>query len=42
MQRAFNAGRIRPTEGRYAENTTPTTMEEFAGTVFVNAYRTAA
>ena len=42
MQRAFNAGRIRPTEGRYAENTTPTTMEEFAGTVFANAYRTAA
>jgi uncharacterized protein YbjT (DUF2867 family) len=42
MQRAFNAGRIRPTEGRYAENTTPTTMEDFAGTVFANAYQTAA
>lgn len=42
MQRAFNAGRIRPTEGRYEGNTTPTTMEEFAGTVFANAYRTAA
>jgi uncharacterized protein YbjT (DUF2867 family) len=42
MQRAFNAGRIRPTQERNAENTTPTTMEEFAGTVFINAYRTAA
>ena len=42
MQRAFNAGRIRPTQGRYEENTTPTTMEEFAGNVFANAYRSAA
>ncbi len=42
MQRAFNAGKIRPTQERNAENTTPTTMEEFAGTVFANAYRTAA
>lgn len=42
MQRAFNAGRIRPTQGRNAENTTPTILEEFAGTVFANAYRTAA
>jgi len=42
MQRAFNAGKIRPTQVRNAENTTPTTMEVFAGTVFANAYRTAA
>jgi hypothetical protein len=42
MQRAFNAGKIRPTKGRNSENTTPTTMEEFAGTIFANAYRTAA
>jgi hypothetical protein len=42
MQRAFNAGRIRPTRERNAESTTPTTMGEFAGTVFADAYRTAA
>ena len=42
MERAFNAGSIRPTQGRNAENTTPTTLAEFASTVFANAYRAAA
>jgi len=42
MQRGFNAGTIRPTQERNAENTTPTTLEEFAKTVFANAYRAAA
>lgn len=42
MERAFNAGSIRPTQARDAESTTPTTLEEFAGTVFANAYRAAA
>ncbi len=42
MDRAFNEGRIRPTEARSIENSTPTTLEEFAKTVFVRAYKTAA
>jgi uncharacterized protein YbjT (DUF2867 family) len=42
MQRGFNAGRIRPTRERDAENTTPTTMEEFAKTIFATTYRAAA
>ncbi len=42
MQRGFNSGRIRPTQDRNASNTTPTTLEEFAQTVFAQAYRAAA
>ena len=42
MERGFNAGKIRSTQGRNAENTTPTTLEEFAKTVFANAYRAVA
>lgn len=42
MERGFNAGRIRPTRERDAENTTPTTLEEFAKTVFARAYKAAA
>ena len=42
MERAFNAGSIRPTQERNAQNTTPTTLEEFASTVFAKAYRAAA
>jgi len=42
MQRGFNAGRIRPTRERSASNTTPTTLEEFAQTVFARSYRAAA
>lgn len=42
MQRGFNAGKIRPTRERSAENTTPTPLEEFAKTVFARAYRAAA
>lgn len=42
MQRGFNAGRIRPTQERNASNTTPTTLEEFAETVFAQSYRAAA
>jgi uncharacterized protein YbjT (DUF2867 family) len=42
MQRGFNAGRIRPTQERNASNTTPTSLEEFAQTVFAQSYRAAA
>jgi len=42
MERAFNEGRIRPTQTRSTENATPTTLEEFSKTVFVRAYKTAA
>jgi len=42
MQRGFNAGRIRPTRERDASNSTPTTLEEFAQTVFAPSYRAAA
>lgn len=42
MYRGFNAGKILPTRERGAENTTPTTLEEFARNVFMPAYRTAA
>jgi len=42
MQRGFNAGKIRPTRERNAESTTPSTLEEFAETVFARAYRAAA
>ena len=42
MDRAFNEGRIRPTQPRSTENSTPTTLEEFAKAVFVRAYQAAA
>lgn len=42
MERAFNAGTIRATQERNAENTTKTTLEEFARTVFARAYQAAA
>ncbi len=42
MERAFNEGRIRPTQARNTENSTPTTLEEFAKTAFVRAYKSAA
>lgn len=42
MDRGLNTGRIRPTQERNASNTTPTTLEEFATTVFARSYRTAA
>ncbi len=42
MCRALNAGTMRPTQARSAENTTRTTLEEFARTVFAGAYRAAA
>jgi hypothetical protein len=42
MERGFNTGRIHPTQERNAENTTPTTLEEFAITVFASAYKAAA
>ncbi len=42
MQRGFNEGKIRPTRDRDAESTTPTTLEEFAETVFAAAFRKAA
>jgi uncharacterized protein YbjT (DUF2867 family) len=42
MESGFNAGKIRPTQERNEGNTTPTTLEEFAKTVFANAYRAAA
>jgi uncharacterized protein YbjT (DUF2867 family) len=39
MQQAFNAGRVRSLEGRTPANTTRTTLEEFACTVFAPAYQ---
>ena len=42
MERGFNEGKIRPTRERDAACTTPTTLEEFANTVFAMAYRAAA
>jgi uncharacterized protein YbjT (DUF2867 family) len=42
MQRGFNSGTIRPTKERDPENTTPTTLEEFAESIFARAYRAAA
>jgi uncharacterized protein YbjT (DUF2867 family) len=42
MDGGFNAGRIRPTQERNAENTTPTRLEEFVETVYEPAYRAAA
>jgi len=42
MQRGFNAGIVRPTVERSAENTTPTTLESFANAYFAHAYRAAA
>lgn len=42
MEHAFNAGTIRATQERNAENTTRTTLEEFARTVFARAYQAAA
>ena len=42
MQRGFNAGIVRPTRERSMENTTPTTLESFAKSVYAHAYRVAA
>jgi uncharacterized protein YbjT (DUF2867 family) len=42
MERGFNAGRIRPTRERDASSATPTTLEEFAQTVFAVSYLAAA
>jgi uncharacterized protein YbjT (DUF2867 family) len=42
MHRGFNAGIVRPTVARSAENTTPTTLENFANSAFAHAYRAAA
>jgi uncharacterized protein YbjT (DUF2867 family) len=42
MERSLSGGRIRPTQQRIAENTTPTPLDEFAKTVFSTVYRTAA
>jgi len=42
MQRGFSAGNIRPTRERDAESATPTSLEEFARTVYARAYKTAA
>jgi len=42
MERGFNTGKIRPTRERSAENTTPTTLEEFARAIFAPAYRASA
>jgi uncharacterized protein YbjT (DUF2867 family) len=42
MQRGFSAGKIHPTQARNMENTTATTLEEFAHAVFARAYRAAA
>jgi uncharacterized protein YbjT (DUF2867 family) len=39
MYRSFNEGFIQPTETRSKKNTTPTSIEEFARTVFAQAYQ---
>ena len=39
MTRGFNEGKIRPTQPRNAQTTTPTTVEEFATSVFAPAYK---
>jgi uncharacterized protein YbjT (DUF2867 family) len=41
MSRAFNDGRIRPTQPRGPNNTTPTRFETFAREVFAKAYAAA-
>ena len=42
MERGFNAGAIVPTQKRSPENSTRTTLEEFARTVFAPAFETEA
>ncbi|RJP18755.1 MAG: NAD-dependent dehydratase [Deltaproteobacteria bacterium] len=42
MYRGFNAGTIRPTRERNGSAATPTTLEEFAKSVFAPSYRAAA
>lgn len=42
MERGFNAGAILPTQKRTPENSTRTTLEEFARTVFASAFHAAA
>jgi len=39
MMRAMESGKIHPAEPRLPENTTPTTLEDFAAGVFAPAYR---
>jgi uncharacterized protein YbjT (DUF2867 family) len=39
MYAGFNGGRVRALQGRSAATTTPTTLEEFARTVFAPAFR---
>ena len=38
MDDALNTGRLKPTQPRTALTSTPTTLEEFAGTVFAAAF----
>jgi hypothetical protein len=40
MTRSFNEGKVKPSEGRKPENTTPTRFEDFAGEL-AGAYRAA-
>ena len=42
MYRGMNEGIVRGLEERSAENTTPTTIDEFAVTIFAPAYNVAA
>ncbi len=42
MYRGMNEGIVRGLEDRSAENTTPTTIDEFAVTIFAPAYNVAA
>lgn len=42
MDRSLSGGRIHPTQHRNAENTTSTTLEAFARSVFSTAFRSAA
>jgi hypothetical protein len=41
MTRGFNDGKIRPTQKRTPDTTTPTTLEDFARSVWAPAYKSA-
>ncbi len=42
MERGFNSGLMRPSRPRSPESTTPTSLEEFARSVFAPAFKAAA
>jgi len=38
ISRSFNEGKVHPTERRFEQNTTPTTLEDFAQKIFRKQY----